>query len=440
MDVLNRSPSYKSIPFFFFISLFVWVLASCGGGGSSSSSGGSSGTVLNGQFIDSAVQGIRYETTTQSGTTDASGTFSYESGETVRFYVGSILIGEVLGSSIITPIELVGATDETDRTVTNIARFMQTLDDDGNPDNGIVITSAVSNAALTQINFDQSIDDFTNDGEVQTLIASLTATTSAGARSLITAAEAQNHLSSTIFNAFSGDWSGSFSGDDSGTWSVTISSTGEISGNGNSNQEGSFTITGNINTSGNANFAAGSASIGASFSGTFDYAQGTASGSWSNSLFSGSWSGTRDSSSSNDGGDPGNNGANDAGADLTLAGEDTTAIGTSYTTPGSSGFLTMDGISTNLWQDGVGRVLTVSYIDGALNTVILVLVNSSNPDLVHSYATGCGLIGADCSNISTNFETGEIVFSGHSLSAGTNEGNQATEPLTLTGSVFANVN
>lgn len=141
-----------------------------------------------------------------------------------------------------------------------------------------------------------------------------------------------------------------------------------------------------------------------------------------------------------DGGDPGNNGGNGAGADLMLAGADTSVIGTTYSTPGSSGFLTMEGISTNLWQDGVGRVLTMTYVDGVLSTVILVLVNSSNPDLVHSYSTGCGLQGADCSNISANFETGEIVFSGHSLSAATAQDNQATGPLTLTGSAFANVN
>ena len=45
MDVLNRFSINKFIPFFF-IPLFVWVLASCGGGGSSSSDGGTADTVL----------------------------------------------------------------------------------------------------------------------------------------------------------------------------------------------------------------------------------------------------------------------------------------------------------------------------------------------------------------------------------------------------------
>ncbi len=60
------------------------LLSACGGGGG----GSDEESVLTGEFIDSAVSGIRYETATRSGSTNGDGQFEYLSGETVRFYIG----------------------------------------------------------------------------------------------------------------------------------------------------------------------------------------------------------------------------------------------------------------------------------------------------------------------------------------------------------------
>ncbi|MEB3733367.1 hypothetical protein ULF88_02705 [Halopseudomonas pachastrellae] len=49
---------------------------------------------------------------------------------------------------VLTPLDLAGSTDINDPVVINIARLLQTLDEDGNPDNGIVIPELATTAAL----------------------------------------------------------------------------------------------------------------------------------------------------------------------------------------------------------------------------------------------------------------------------------------------------
>lgn len=281
----------------FFITGIFFLLAAltaCGGG--SGSDDGGSNKLKQGKFLDSAVQGARFKTATQSGITDASGSFTYRSGETVSFYIGDILLGQARGALVITPVELVpAAVDEYNETVSNIARFLQTLDDDGNADNGILITAVVAQQASGKsLDFTLSATAFGNDGGVQTLIASMTAASTAGARTLVSAAQAQSHLSTTIFSALAGSWNGTFAGNESGTWSLTVSQTGRISGAGNSSQTGAFSIFGSLQSSGDAAFASGGAGT-ASFSGDFSYTNGIASGNWTISGVqgSGTWSGNK---------------------------------------------------------------------------------------------------------------------------------------------------
>jgi hypothetical protein len=88
----------------FLYFLITGVLIACGGGGGGSGSGT---TALEGVFVDSTVEGIRFQTPTHEGTTDSNGTFTYEPGEQIQFYIGDILLGEVAGKAQITPIDLV---------------------------------------------------------------------------------------------------------------------------------------------------------------------------------------------------------------------------------------------------------------------------------------------------------------------------------------------
>lgn len=143
------------------------ALVACGGGG-----GADGPTPVTGQFTDSPVQGLQYRSASQSGETNANGEFRYVPGETVTFFVGDITLGTALGAAKVTPFNLAGTTPPAtvpasgltavafDQAI-NLAVFLQTLDTDSNPDNGIAIPAAMR--TLTNgvaIDFQQARDVF----------------------------------------------------------------------------------------------------------------------------------------------------------------------------------------------------------------------------------------------------------------------------------------
>ena len=144
----------------------VVVLGALAGGGGSSGGGSSSSSstdttdssnnnsgntpttpALIGRLLDSAVAGASYSSTSGlNGTTNAHGAFSASEGDPVSCTIGSVLLGKANGSSIITPLELTGATTTADQRVVNLSRLLQTLDSDLDPANGIFISSSFRNA------------------------------------------------------------------------------------------------------------------------------------------------------------------------------------------------------------------------------------------------------------------------------------------------------
>lgn len=178
------------------ISPLFFTLSACGGG----SDGPAGDAAKQGVFVDSPVQGLFYSSGELSGFTDSDGTFEYQAGQSVIFSIGDVVLGTAQGADMITPLELVsGAVDENDPTVINILRLLQTLDEDGNADNGIEITALMRDlAGEASLNFRQSIEDFANDGEVQTFVSELTSVGSAGARTLIDADDALTHFQATL--------------------------------------------------------------------------------------------------------------------------------------------------------------------------------------------------------------------------------------------------
>lgn len=177
--------------------------AGCGGGGGGGSSGSTSPKVITGEFVDSPVQGLAYETATQSGLTDEKGTFKYLAGETVAFYIGDIALGESAAKETITPIDLVaGAVDETDPTVTNICRLLLSLDHDGNPDNGISISPQIRREAeFRNIDLRMSVAEFEKDPDVQSfldVLNALNAFADHDIRPLYPAEQARSHLRVTL--------------------------------------------------------------------------------------------------------------------------------------------------------------------------------------------------------------------------------------------------
>ncbi len=171
------------------------ALVGCGGsgGGGSDGAGGTGGTAGTGTptgfLIDGPVSGVAYETPTHAGVTGSDGSFQYEEGETVRFMVGDTLLGETLGKRTVSPFDLIpGAEvliddDAIDAelsygspfsAVVNLTVLLQTLDQDGDVENGIEIAEAVA-AALDGVGLrlDQRTARFNTDTEFRSVLADL---------------------------------------------------------------------------------------------------------------------------------------------------------------------------------------------------------------------------------------------------------------------------
>jgi hypothetical protein len=155
-----------------FIAIITSMLIGCNSGsGSGESQIGASSALIEGVFVDSPVTGLNYTTNTQSGLTDAEGKFYCYKDEMIQFSIGDVVLGETLASDIITPMDFLNKSQQpynlTHPMITNMGRFLQSLDADGDPDNGIIITDEVRNEVTGRmIVFNQSIEDFENDPDV----------------------------------------------------------------------------------------------------------------------------------------------------------------------------------------------------------------------------------------------------------------------------------
>lgn len=115
-------------------------------------------------------------------------------GEVVSFTVGNIQIGEVKGKEIITPIDFVENGDLNNQKVRNIASFIQSLDSDSSPENGITISLETKNA-LTDKNLDFTSDNFYLD--LNNLLNELNVLNSSSL-SVVSANDAAQHLAITL--------------------------------------------------------------------------------------------------------------------------------------------------------------------------------------------------------------------------------------------------
>jgi hypothetical protein len=80
-------------------------------------------------------------------------------GEKVTFFIGSMDFPEVSATTVVTPLDMASTKNTNDPAVVNILRLLQTLDKDGNPDNGITITEVAADFAEA-VNFEVPVEDF----------------------------------------------------------------------------------------------------------------------------------------------------------------------------------------------------------------------------------------------------------------------------------------
>jgi hypothetical protein len=183
-------------------------LAACGGGSSSDSDDDPAGaTTQTGVFLDSPVINIGYRTESLEGVTNSSGEYEYLEGETVTFFIGDLELPAVTATGIVTPLDIAGNQDTSDDTVVNIIRLLQTLDEDGNPDNGITITDTAKSSAI-QLDFELSVSAF----EASTDVINLVANAGSSNVSLISVDNAISHFEEQLennelsFGALDGVW------------------------------------------------------------------------------------------------------------------------------------------------------------------------------------------------------------------------------------------
>ncbi|RFA18834.1 CocE/NonD family hydrolase [Subtercola boreus] len=122
-------------------------------------------TTLQTGVVAGPIAGLKYATPTRSGLTNERGEYCYLPHESVVFSVGGIVLGSVPGSPRVTLAQLVDRNDGKldrlhDPMVTNLARFVQTLDDDGDYENGTRIAPAVHDLiGPAVLNFNQAATD-----------------------------------------------------------------------------------------------------------------------------------------------------------------------------------------------------------------------------------------------------------------------------------------
>lgn len=196
------------------------VLAGCGGG--SAPTGDSLAT---GVLSDSPVAGVQYlRNGAASGNTDILGQFRYKAGETVEFRIGKLVLGSVTatGSAMtVTPLQLAqGLSTATLRAnrVTNLLVLLQSLDDDGNPADGISIPAAAvaaldEDAEVATLDMDADPAVFLADPDLNAIVTAINAVDPAPlAAKPATVTAALDHFEAQFLSRLAGSWLGSIGG------------------------------------------------------------------------------------------------------------------------------------------------------------------------------------------------------------------------------------
>lgn len=143
------------------------ALTGCGGGDDSStissntSNVDAGGLMITARFIDSAVEGLRYncQNTHDSGVTNSQGEFNVHSNAVCTFSINNLQLGTATiiqeqkkeGIYYITPSSI---TKTTTIKTENIAALLQTLDNNNNPTDGINLTSFKKDLPITVLSAD----------------------------------------------------------------------------------------------------------------------------------------------------------------------------------------------------------------------------------------------------------------------------------------------
>lgn len=252
------------------------------------------GSTQSGVFRDANVQGLEYTSGTLSGVTGADGRFQYQAGSDVTFKVGAVTLGSFQGQPFITPVHLPTVAQNVGDQIDNRVRFLQMLDLDGNPENGIEISANLRSRAATWTQVDFTVAPASLGTELSFIQADATSA-DGGTHALPAADPARDHFVRTVRCTYSGIYRGTYSGSDTGMFAIVSYAGGRMRGLGYStvDKEG-FLLekASDLLLSFTPDFSAGAGSNGATFSGEYR-SPFEVRGTWANGGDTGTFVGAR---------------------------------------------------------------------------------------------------------------------------------------------------
>ena len=153
------------------------------GGGNSGGDGGGNppGEQVFGVFVDAPVAGLSYTTSSDlSGVTDAEGRYDYRVGDTVTFSIGNLVLGTVTGQGVVTPMTVASAlvansSANAETVAVNLLVLLQSLDANGNPEDGITFTAAIRDAVAAN-SIDLTSDEAAFTSSLSSFVSSVSGT------------------------------------------------------------------------------------------------------------------------------------------------------------------------------------------------------------------------------------------------------------------------
>jgi len=133
------------------------AISGCGGGGSSNS-----GVAY---YHDSAVEGVEYICGSKSGVTNKDGGFIYESGKNCQMKLANLTLRDIPPTQLSNEAIIIEDNPK-------VAAFLQSLDIDGDPDNGITINKEEVEA-LKSIIKEERISTIPTGTELEVVVAEL---------------------------------------------------------------------------------------------------------------------------------------------------------------------------------------------------------------------------------------------------------------------------
>jgi len=183
--------------------------------------------ILQGKFLDNAVEGLEYNRSNgDSGITTAGGYYDYKGYESITFSVGALNLGSVNGASVITPRELADVDSYIeDSKVNNRVRFLLALDSDDQRI-GIQIDEAMRERARS---WEPEIDFSLGEQAFVSIVAEKTHN---DITSLPSKSEATEHFAKSLRCAYSGAYIGAWdipnSDESSGFVGVMLQANGDV--------------------------------------------------------------------------------------------------------------------------------------------------------------------------------------------------------------------